>query len=127
MPSKWKAFKFIAKELVEKNNNEKKKGKSKCRRGLPDGLFSGQKSKCGLFGRIFEKENVLYILSIWNIFQPLGILYGYLVQLMVVLVHISHFGTLYHLKSGNPGAESIFKIENFLARRAPKIYASEKR
>jgi hypothetical protein len=39
------------------------------RTGLPDGLFSNQKSQ---FGYIFEVENVDIFMAIWNILRTFG-------------------------------------------------------
>jgi hypothetical protein len=50
------------------------------RTGLPDGMFSYQKSK---FGYILEslgmKKVGMYSMAIWNILRPFGILYSHLI------------------------------------------------
>jgi hypothetical protein len=70
--------------------------------GLPDGLFSSQKSQ---FGKIFQGlrfENVdifyghfEYFMDIWDILLPF-------VTFCVHLVHFSGFGITHQEKSGNP-------------------------
>jgi hypothetical protein len=74
--------------------------------GLPDGLFSNQKS---LFGKILEGlrlENVdvfyAHFIEIWDIIRPSGIF-------CVYLVHFSRFGIKYQEKSGNPGHGKLSK------------------
>jgi hypothetical protein len=71
--------------------------------GLPDGLFSNQKSK---FGQILEgprKENAgkfyghwEYFTAIWYNLRPLG-------NVVVNWYTFPRFGTLCQEKSGNPG------------------------
>jgi hypothetical protein len=70
--------------------------------GLPDGIFSDQKSP---FGRILEgpgMENVgifyghfEYLTALWYIVWPF-------VTFCDHTVYFSHFGMLYQKKSGNP-------------------------
>jgi hypothetical protein len=73
--------------------------------GLPDGLFSNQKSK---FGKILEGLAM----------EDVGIFYGHLVHFMVFcyilltlgivrgnLVYFPRFGILYQEKSGNPALD----------------------
>jgi hypothetical protein len=73
-----------------------------CRAGLPDGLFSNQKSQFGqiLEGIELKAAGILYghlvnFPSIWYILRHFGIFCGN-------LVYILRFGILYHEKSGNP-------------------------
>jgi hypothetical protein len=78
--------------------------------GLPDCIFSNQKSP---FGQILEglaKEDVgiffghlVYFIDIWYLLWTFGIFYGHLVYFMDIWYIIPHFGMLYQEKSGNPG------------------------
>jgi hypothetical protein len=73
--------------------------------GLPDGIFSDQKSQFGKFWRALQwKMYVLYFMDIWltlrtfnniHVLHPLGIFCGY-------LVYFPRVGKLYQEKSGNP-------------------------
>jgi hypothetical protein len=47
--------------------------------GLPDGIFSNQKSKFGYFLEILQLKAVVNFFDIWSILQLFGILYGHLV------------------------------------------------
>jgi hypothetical protein len=53
--------------------------------GLPNGLFSNQKSQFKLILEGLRLENV-YFMAIWNILQKFGIFYNHLVYFFPVLV-----------------------------------------
>jgi hypothetical protein len=58
--------------------------------GLPDGIFSNQKSLCGKInfgGPWIGKVSYTYSMAIWNIFRPLGIFYGHLEYTSASLVY----------------------------------------
>jgi hypothetical protein len=70
--------------------------------GLPDGLFSNQKSQFGYILEGLKLENVYiicghseYFTGIWDILRPFG-------TFCVRLVHFSGFGIMFQEKSGNP-------------------------
>jgi hypothetical protein len=68
--------------------------------GLPDGIFSNQKSK---FEKILEglgMENVDLFFCHLDFFIPFVIFYRNLVNFVVI---ITRFGMFYQEKSGNPG------------------------
>jgi hypothetical protein len=44
--------------------------------GLPDGLFSYQKSLLGIFWRVLEWKMLVYFMTILNILLPFDIFYG---------------------------------------------------
>jgi hypothetical protein len=44
--------------------------------GLPDGLFSNQNRNLGKFWRALEYKMLVYIMTIWNILWPYGIICG---------------------------------------------------
>jgi hypothetical protein len=74
------------------------------RTGLPDGLFSYQKSQFRFIFEGAEMENLgiffghfWYFKAIWVFLMPFGVFCDY-------LVHI--FGMLHRLKSGNPAPET---------------------
>jgi hypothetical protein len=82
--------------------------------GLPDGLFSKQKSQ---FGEILGGH---CLGRCWYILRPFGLFYGYLVYFAAIwyilwqlgilyghLVYFSRLGMLHQEKSGNPGRYSI--------------------
>jgi hypothetical protein len=46
--------------------------------GLPDGIFSNQKSQCGKFWRALERKILVYFMAIWNILRPFVIFYDLL-------------------------------------------------
>jgi hypothetical protein len=70
------------------------------RTGLPDGLFSDQKSKFGYILVGLRLKNV-YIGILW----PFGIFLWRLGIFYDHLVHFSGFGIMYQEKSGNSGGE----------------------
>jgi hypothetical protein len=67
--------------------------------GLPDGIFSSQKSK---FGKFLEGLATKDVMAIWYILQPYGIFYGHLVYLLVIWYIFYRFGMLWQEKSGYP-------------------------
>jgi hypothetical protein len=72
--------------------------------GLPDGIFSKQKSNLGKFWRALERKRFVYSMATWNILRPSGICFGHLVHHLVAFWHIFlRFGILYPENSGNPG------------------------
>jgi hypothetical protein len=52
----------------------------------------------------FCKTWLLYFMTICNIIRQFDLFYGHLVYFGGHLVHFSHFGFLYQVKSGNPGS-----------------------
>jgi hypothetical protein len=74
-----------------------------CRAGLPDGLFSDQKSQFGLILEDVRLKNVdIYFMTIWNILTTFGIFYDYFVHSVFIF---SSLGILHQEKSGNPDVE----------------------
>jgi hypothetical protein len=71
--------------------------------GLPDGLFSNQKSQFGYILVGLGTEIVLYFIIIWNILMPLGIIYVGSVQFVVILYIFPILVCLDQTKSGNSG------------------------
>jgi hypothetical protein len=63
--------------------------------GLPDGIFSYQKSEFGDIGKGLEMENVGMFYGYLEYFTDMGIF-------CVDLVYFPRFGMLYREKSGNP-------------------------
>jgi hypothetical protein len=70
--------------------------------GMPDGLFSNQKSQFGkiLDGLVMENVGVFYVhlvyfTSFGNILCPFGIFCGHLVYFVVISYSFPHFGMLY--------------------------------
>jgi hypothetical protein len=45
---------------------------------------------------------LVYFMSFWSILRPLEILYGHLVNFVVIWYILPRFGMLYQEKSGNP-------------------------
>jgi hypothetical protein len=77
--------------------------------GLPDGLFSNQKSQFGyIFRGPWYRKMLVCFMTICNILRPFGKLYGSLVYIVCGnLVYLSHFGNfLERAKSGNPALYS---------------------
>jgi hypothetical protein len=70
------------------------------------------------FWRALKSKIQVYFMAIWNILRPFGIFYGLLVILCSFWYISSHFGILYHEKSGNPGlwlgTEFYTWVENFM-------------
>jgi hypothetical protein len=87
--------------------------------GLPDGLFSNQKS---LFGYILEgpgTENVCIFMTIWNILWPYSKLNGTLVYLVWGnLVYFSPFWYVWTEKIWQLCAE---KRDNKFFKKLPKV------
>jgi hypothetical protein len=52
--------------------------------GLPDGMFSNQKSHIGKILEGLAIEDVGIFMTIWNILWPFDIIYGRLVQFVVI-------------------------------------------
>jgi hypothetical protein len=52
--------------------------------GLPDGLYSNQNRKMSKFWGALEWKILVYFMTIWNILLPFGIMYGHLVQFVVI-------------------------------------------
>jgi hypothetical protein len=73
--------------------------------GLPDGIFSNQKSQIGTFFSALEWKWVVYSLAIWNIFWPFGILCGHSGNLVELWYSFPDFGIFCQEKSGNPCAK----------------------
>jgi hypothetical protein len=98
------------KNFLKGNFSFKEKGKFFCwwnftrneEPGLPDGLFSNQKSKFGqiLDGLPMEDVGIFY----WHLVH--FTVFGYILWTFGIvrrnLVYFSHFGILYEEKSGNP-------------------------
>jgi hypothetical protein len=83
------------------------------RTGLPDGLFSNQKSNFGkiLEGHAMEDDGIFYGHSVhftvfWDILWAFGVISSN-------LVYFSRFGILYKEKSGNSGRADHSKNVNF--------------
>jgi phosphatidylglycerophosphate synthase len=76
-----------------------------CNTGLPDDIFSDQKSK---FGQILEalamKDVGVHILWTCRLFYSHCVYLKTFGICCVFLVYFSRFGMLYQEKSGNPGA-----------------------
>jgi hypothetical protein len=68
------------------------------KRGLPDGIFSNQKSQVGLTA--LEWKNLVYSMAIWNILQQFGTFY-------VTLVYFPPFLHIVQRQSGNPSANRV--------------------
>jgi hypothetical protein len=71
--------------------------------GLPDYLFSNQKSQ---FWSTLEWIMLNNFMAIWNILGTLGIFYDNLVHFMLFWYIFSGFGIMYLEKSGNPASDS---------------------
>jgi hypothetical protein len=71
--------------------------------GLPDGLFSNQKSQFGSNWRVLHWRMLVYFMYTWSFV----IFYGHFVYIYIYIKVIwyifSHFGILYLEKSGTPG------------------------
>jgi hypothetical protein len=76
--------------------------------GLPDGIFSDQKSEVGyiLEGLLIEDVGIVYVPLVYC--WPFGIFCGHLVYIIVFVYTFSRFGMLYREKSGNPGFQLEF-------------------
>jgi hypothetical protein len=59
--------------------------------GLPDGLFSNQKTTLGKFWRFLLWKILVYFMTIWSILWPLEIFYGHLVYFVVIWYIFPHF------------------------------------
>jgi hypothetical protein len=70
--------------------------------GLPDGIFSNQKSKFGKFWRVLQWKMLVYFMDIWPLLRPIGLFYAHLAYFMVIWYICPHFDMLYQEKSGNP-------------------------
>jgi hypothetical protein len=66
--------------------------------GLPDGIFSNQKTNLAIFWWVLQWKVLVYFMAIWNILLPFAIFYVWL-QIWFIF---SRFGMLYQEKSGNP-------------------------
>jgi hypothetical protein len=70
--------------------------------GLPDGLFSNQKSQFGENFQGLRLKNVDIFKAIWNVLQIYGIFYDLLVNFVFLWYTFSCFGIMHEEKSGNP-------------------------
>jgi hypothetical protein len=57
---------------------------SRCRTGLPDGIFSNQNHNLGNFWRVLQWKTCAYFWDIWSILQPFGLLYGHWVNFVII-------------------------------------------
>jgi hypothetical protein len=57
----------------------------------------------GKFWRVFLREILEYLMTIWSILRPLEIFYGHLEYFVVIWYIYPRFGILDQEKSGNPG------------------------
>jgi hypothetical protein len=79
------------------------------RSGLPDGLFSNQKSQFGYFVRsCYGNLGIFYD----HLVYFTAIFYGHLVYFVVTWYIFTRFGILDHEKSGNPGYDPCSKKGN---------------
>jgi hypothetical protein len=74
----WKVFQGCEKLYIGLNNGAQLKNWAEKRAGLPDGIFSNQKSQFGYVLERFRKEKVGSIL--W----PFGVYYGHLVHFVAI-------------------------------------------
>jgi hypothetical protein len=72
--------------------------------GLPDGLFSNQKSQFGKNFYGFRLENVDVFYTIWNILRIFFIFCDHSVHFVFIWYIFSIFGIMDQEKSGNPGS-----------------------
>jgi hypothetical protein len=71
--------------------------------GLPDGIFSDQKSQRVNFGGPCNGRCwYIYVIGIWYILRPFDIFYGHLVYFVLTWYVFPRFGILNQQKSGNP-------------------------
>jgi hypothetical protein len=87
-------------KFSDKNCNTHLVSHDSCpRTGLPDGIFSHQKSQFGSIMEGFGLENVCILYDHMEYFTamlwPFGLFYGH-------LLYFSSFGMFYQEKSGNP-------------------------
>jgi hypothetical protein len=50
--------------------------------GLPDGKISDKNPNLGKFCRVLQWKILVYVMDIWFILQPLGVIYGHLYILL---------------------------------------------
>jgi hypothetical protein len=81
-------------------------GKSKLRAGLPDGLFSNQKSHFGLIFEGLRLENVDIFYGHLEYLRNFWIFYDHWVHFVIIWYIFFGFGIMYQEKSGNPGCEA---------------------
>jgi hypothetical protein len=70
--------------------------------GLPDGIFSNQKSQFGYILECLAMKDV-------GKFVAISYILGHLVYFVVILVQFSRFGMLYKETPGNPG-QNLFAV-----------------
>jgi hypothetical protein len=68
-------------------------------------VFKTKNPNLGQFWKSLEWKMLLYFMIIWNILWPFGIMYGSLVQFVVIWYIFPILVCLDQAKSGNPGAE----------------------
>jgi hypothetical protein len=90
--------------------------------GLPDGLFSNQKSK---FGQILEflameDDGIFYGQLVHFTYSFFVIFYGHLVLFVVIGYIFSRFGILYQEQSGNPCSRPLAR-RDLASQKAPGL------
>jgi hypothetical protein len=95
--------------------------------------FQTTNPNLGKFGMSLEWKMLVYFMTIWNIYEPLGILYGCLVWFVVIWYIFPVLVCLDHEKSGNPGEEGKKQdggverfglSQDFVAEHALKVVSS---
>jgi hypothetical protein len=61
-----------------------KEQEKRCATGLPDGLFSNQKSQFGKKSRSSDWKMLIYFTAIWNILWTFGIFNDHFVQFVLI-------------------------------------------
>jgi hypothetical protein len=64
--------------------------------------FQTENPNLGKFWRPLDWKMLMYCMAIWNILQPFGIFYQYLVHFLLTWNIFSGFGIMHQEKSGNP-------------------------
>jgi hypothetical protein len=63
--------------------------------------FQTKNPTLGKFWRVLQRKMIVYLMVIWSILRPIGVIYGHLVQFFIHWYIFSCFGMLYHETSGN--------------------------
>jgi hypothetical protein len=87
--------------------------------GLPDGLFSNQKSKFWIVLKGIRQENVEIFFAIWNILQTFGYFMTIWYSYCSFFGAFFRFGIMYQDKSGNPDPKQLLRPKSFKIFNVP--------